>query len=66
MFIFVNLKFVVYKFLARSVGHLCLSSHFPSLRKEVAPIAIPITGPMIRSKSKALAQQSFELQPVIT
>ena len=37
-----------------------------ALGKEVAPIAIPVTGPMTRGKSKALAQQGFELQPVIT
>ena len=37
-----------------------------ALGKEVAPIAILVTGPMTRSKSKALAQQDFELQPVIT
>ena len=34
--------------------------------KEVVPIAIAATGPITRSKSKALAQQSFERQPVIT
>ena len=37
-----------------------------ALEKEVAPIAIPITRPMTHSKSKALAQQGFELQLVIT
>ena len=37
-----------------------------ALRKEVARIAIPVIGPMTRSKSKALAQQGIELQSVIT
>ena len=37
-----------------------------ALGEEVAPIAILVTRPMTRSKSKALAQQRLEPQPVIT